>query len=426
MSKPVVLFLAKSFPIIGGVERWMSDLVCGLAYSGLVPVVGLARGLRFHNPAAFLQCHPDLGSVVCLDGSSGAVDERLDAVTSVIKSVSPKVVVPVMLADGLAAAAELKASHRFSIVYPIHELSSGVMSDLRLYGPWIDRIVLVDDNARKFYEHALLGLTERLVRIPCGVPSAPTRSLRWSSRGKLTIGWCGRLQQQQKRIGDLDGLCEALERKNVDFTILVAGASSSGGEALRLLEPRVAKGQVRLLGALSRSDLSTRFYSVIHALLITSEWETGPLVAFEAMMHGVPVVTSNFDGRVLNDALRDGENCLVFPVGDMDAAAARLTELVENPSSAACLIENGTKYAREFRSLEAMCASWSRLLLEVAKMSPLIPERSPQLIRVGESRLARAGVPRWARIALRRLFGRTFVHDFPGQEWPSYSESGES
>ena len=62
-------------------------------------------------------------------------------------------------------------------------------------------------------------------------------------------------------------------------------------------------------------------------VIIFSHWETGPLVAWEAMAHGAVLVTSRYVGSGLEGSLRDGENCLMYPVGDMASAADCLARL---------------------------------------------------------------------------------------------------
>ena len=50
------------------------------------------------------------------------------------------------------------------------------------------------------------------------------------------------------------------------------------------------------------------------ALVVFSEAEAGPIVAWEAMIHGVVPIVSDFIGRAEENVIRD----VVFPVGDVE------------------------------------------------------------------------------------------------------------
>src|SRR5690606_14723887 len=126
--------------------------------------------------------------------------------------------------------------------------------------------------------------------------------------------------QAQKRVRDLPRLVDELERRSVPFELLIAGAGPEQ-EWLRRNLDGAAPGRVRFLGNVPRAELNERFYGRIDAVLITSSWETGPIVAWEAMAAGVPILASRYVGSGLEGGLQDGVNSLMFPVGDMAAAA---------------------------------------------------------------------------------------------------------
>ena len=67
----------------------------------------------------------------------------------------------------------------------------------------------------------------------------------------------------------------------------------------------------------------------LDVLAVPSIWyENTPLVVYSAQAAGTPVVASDVGG--LREAIRDGENGLLFRMGDTQALAAALARLVED------------------------------------------------------------------------------------------------
>jgi glycosyltransferase involved in cell wall biosynthesis len=74
-------------------------------------------------------------------------------------------------------------------------------------------------------------------------------------------------------------------------------------------------------------------------VVISSRWESGPLVLFEALQLGRPVVTTAVGAAP--DVLVDGVNGRLVPVGDADAFAAAVADVLADPVSAAAMGEAG-------------------------------------------------------------------------------------
>ncbi len=66
--------------------------------------------------------------------------------------------------------------------------------------------------------------------------------------------------------------------------------------------------------------------------LFTTNYEGFPNALLEAMAARLPVVTTNFCG--VDELIRDGQNGIIIPVDDADAAAEALRMYVENPERA--------------------------------------------------------------------------------------------
>jgi len=128
------------------------------------------------------------------------------------------------------------------------------------------------------------------------------------------------------------------------------------------------------------------------------------------MLHGCVVVTADFRGRRENGLLRHGENCLVFPVGDMEAAADRLEALASDAALRHRLADRGRRDALREHSREVQGRRWRDLLIHVAE---------------APARTGAAGIPLRlsdkTRELGRRLLRRRFPHQTGRGEWPHYS-----
>jgi hypothetical protein len=156
--------------------------------------------------------------------------------------------------------------------------------------------------------------------------------------------------------------------------------------------------------------------------VITSAWETGPIVAWQAMASGMAVVSSRYVGSGLEGALEHDVTALLFPCGDGAAAAAELARL-RQPQLLERLSRAGYALVAGRYSEEASLAAWRRALDQVMALPPLAaapPEPSP----ASTGRLDRwLGTRRGED--LRRLLGQRFRHGNAGSEWPHSGGVGD-
>jgi hypothetical protein len=202
----------------------------------------------------------------------------------------------------------------------------------------------------------------------------------------------------------------------VPVRIAVAGDGPDDALLRARLAPQEAGGTVRFLGRVPAAEVAERVYRNAQALLVTSSWETGPIVAWEAMARGVCVVSSRYVGSGLEGALVDGENCLLFPVGDVAAGVAaigRLTDAGERERIA----RGGLDLVRSRYSVASSVAAWHEALLGTLASAPAGRRSRPAPVAPA-GRLDRAlGGALGERV--RELLGRRpAAAADPGAEWP--------
>jgi glycosyltransferase involved in cell wall biosynthesis len=112
--------------------------------------------------------------------------------------------------------------------------------------------------------------------------------------------------------------------------LVVAGAGPRT-EALRAM----GTDGITFLGNLDRQEVLPRLYASADAFVFSSVTETLGLVILEAMASGVPVIAAPAGG--VADHLRHGENGLAYPPGDVEAMAAAMVGMVDDPARRAAL-----------------------------------------------------------------------------------------
>lgn len=171
-------------------------------------------------------------------------------------------------------------------------------------------------------------LFEQFPRLP-ELPPAPEGD-------ELVLGFVGQLEPR-KRVRDLlHALAEVPRVRG-----LIVGDGKRRHEVPLLIERLGLQDRVEWAG-LQREVVP--YYGRMHGVVIPSRDEPCPLVAFEAMSVGRPVIASEHGGHpeVLGDA------ALYFPLGDVQALAAQIRRLRDDPELRSKLARSGMDRVRRF------------------------------------------------------------------------------
>lgn len=409
-----LLVVTPSHILEGGVERIVEALALGLPARGIDVVVGLARGLRFHDPDRYRRAYPSLRTVE-LDGTSGSRTGRIEGISRAVGAVDPDVVLVTRLFDAYPALAGLKArGSRVRLAVTIQAYESPYFGDLALFQEYVDLCVTSGRLIAAGAERSGLP-RERIVNIPGGV--APGRHRVDRGAGEpLRLGYVGRLEQPQKRVLDLLGTLDALFRRGVPFTCAVVGGGPEA-ETLRVeLAARPYAHAITLRGWLATDVLYTSVYPRLDVLLHFAAWEGVTIAPREAMAHGVVPVVSRFVGCRGEGVFLDGLRALTFPVGDVEGAAERVARLDADPALRERLAAAAASSQTGAYSHEGALDAWAAALHAVCR-APARAGDSPPLLRRPPGRLERV-LPPAAAERLRRIAGRRFEHESAGAEWP--------
>jgi glycosyltransferase involved in cell wall biosynthesis len=413
-----ILIVAPSAYPLGGVATWIDYIVPGLRKLGWRVTLGLTAGLH-HNVDAYLSDHPMEG-VIRIRNSTGTSEGRVRALCAAITEVRPDIVASVNIVDVYSAVNRLKhgGSLRVRAVMTLHAIEAQYYEQIKHEAASLDAVIATNRLACRLASS--LGWLEsgRIYYAPCGVRLPRALAATPNKRlNPIRIGFVARLDKPQKRIDELLAIVSEMDRQNISYQLVIAGAGPDEGWLRCKLKLNVEQGKVQFLGALSSREVE-ELYETIDTLLITSQWETGPIVAWEAMAHGVVVVTSAYIGSGLEGNLRHGENCLIYPIGNALAAVECIVDAqdVERRSQ---LTSAGIAFVREKMTQERSITYWSQCFEDIKSQPPRPPpmedarcEPAGRLDRLLGTRLGET---------VRRILHRHSVPAEPGHEWPHIS-----
>lgn len=414
--KGSVLFVAPSAYPLGGVAEWLDYLLPGLQSFGWQLELALVAG-GAHDPAAYLKRHP-WHQVRELRNRTGSSEGRVRAMQSLIRAVAPDLVVAVNLVDVYEAIRRVRNAEGAHagprVVMALHGLQADLAAEIASQDDVLDAVITPSRLATALAGR-LCGDPRRAFYAPCGVSMGKLHARAHSSGvPPLRLLYVGRVEQEQKRVFDLPPLLAGLVDRGADATMSIAGQ----GVAMKHLRDRFdslgVSGRVTWLGDIGRISLE-RAYAEHDVLVITSSWETGPLVAWEAMSRGVVVLSSRYLGAAAEQVLVDGVNARLFPVGDIEAAVGAAAELT-SAELRETLAQQAWVSVKNRYSIEVSTLAWNESLFAVLDL----PRRAhPGPMRLGKpsGRLDRVLGVSLAE-TVRQALGISRTHSDPGAAWP--------
>ena len=169
---------------------------------------------------------------------------------------------------------------------------------------------------------------ERVTVLPNAAPPLPSLPSRDEARTRLgldgsVLAFAGRITKQKSLAVALDALARVEE-----VSLLVAGDGPDLPDVRLRAAQLGLEGRVRFLGPLGREKVLELFRAA-DASLLTSSWENFPHTVVEALAVGTPVIATRVGG--VPELVRDEENGLLVPPGDVDAVASAVRRLVGEP-----------------------------------------------------------------------------------------------
>lgn len=196
----------------------------------------------------------------------------------------------------------------------------------------------------------------QILRIANGVDYEKLQGGIRGHNAAVVVGSLGALRPE-KNYGRLIKAFIAADRDHRGLLELVGG----GPERARLAAIADADARVTLLGATpTPADAYARF----DVFALSSDTEQAPISLMEAMAAGLPVVATNV-GEIAD--MVAGENLpFITPLGDDEAYAHALAQLLQNPTARAEIGAANRRKAKDTFSLEQMVSQYRALFASMA------------------------------------------------------------
>ena len=178
--------------------------------------------------------------------------------------------------------------------------------------------------------------------IPNGVDTirfAPERDPRAIARSQLGLPLDARVLISIGRLEREKGFHQAIEMMTQldqpDLHLLIVGRGSDENRLHQLVKRYGVSRQVHFAGFVPNTELPSHLNTADIFVMPTLRDEGFPITIAEAMACGLPIVATNIGG--IPTAIDDGENGLLFPVGDVQALTTQVRRLLDESPLAEAL-----------------------------------------------------------------------------------------
>ncbi len=268
--------------------------------------------------------------------------------TTTIVFSQPSVNIALLAADGLPN--EVILSERLD---PARYVRNRYMPYfVKRWYPTAKRLVFQTDSAMSFFKGEVL---QKSVVIPNPLnPDLPPAY--HGERRKAIVSFC-RITPQKNLKLLIDAYAIVCEQ-HPDYRLEIYGDGEGKAELLDYI-------QMKQLD--SRVDIKT-FDATLHSKILdnamfvsSSDYEGMSNSMLEAMAIGLPTICTDCPAGGARAIIHDHENGLLVPVRDVEALVQAMNEVIENPSFAQKLSENGA-LLREELNVETIAKRWMELL----------------------------------------------------------------
>lgn len=360
----------------GGAERALVNILNNLDRDHFQPHLAL-----FQKEGVFLEeLAPDVPLSEVQSGKGGFLARnwtRSQNIYNLCKKISPAAVmsikwqanavtlltakfrrlgVPIIINEQSAPQASLKSDSRRRLLWPLAKHAYR----------WADKIIAISQGIAQELQHTakLPPNKLRVIHNPLALTVEPLSSvtLTFKKPGVPAILAAGRLTPLKNYPLLLKATAKVLQTQPVDLFILGIGPEKATIEALA--QTLGITPHVHLLGFVSEPQ---NYIHQADIFALTSNHEGFGNVLVEAMSLGVPVISTDcpYGPR---EILQDGKYGLLVPVGDEDALAVAILDLLRNLQKRHELGLLGRKRAEDF-SIEKIIPLYEKVFLELIEKS---------------------------------------------------------
>ena len=333
-----ILQLGKFYPILGGVEKVMYDLLTGLVAKGVQCDMLCAYG----EPGTEMKeiSLGENGKIICtktlLKKYATMISPQM--ITELRRIGSQYDIIHVHHPDPMAALALRLSGYKGKVVLHWHSDIVKQKKLLSFYLPlqrWlINRADLIVGTTPIYIASSphLADVQEKCTFLPIGidaiVPDAQkVAELKHRYEGKKIVFSLGRLVHYK----GYRYLIDAAKYLDDDYVVLIGGSGALRDELQQQIDENGLGHRVELLGRVVDEDL-TAYYGACDVYCLSSimKTEAFAIVQIEAMSCGKPVVSCDIEGSGVPWVNKDGESGIVVATEDGKALASAIRKICED------------------------------------------------------------------------------------------------
>jgi len=158
--------------------------------------------------------------------------------------------------------------------------------------------------------------------------------------------------------------------KYPDAKLTIAGEGPEAVKLLGLAGDLQCTDSVTFIGRVDNTRMPA-LYEEAHIALNTSRVDNMPISILEAMASGVPVVSTDAGG--IPYLVQNGKSAILAPVGNHEALARAMLQILDSPKLYKQLAEEGLKEARKY-DWEQVKGRWFAIYENAASLEPPLNE----------------------------------------------------
>lgn len=332
-----ILQIGKSFPLVGGVEKVMFDIMLGLSEAGVdcdmlcATTKGARPGIIRFNDCGRILCVPTWFKLAATMIAPALVF-RLHKIKKEYD------IIHIHHPDPMACAALFFSGYKGKVVLHWHSDILKQKTLLKFYTPFqkwlIKRADVIVGTTPVYVEESpyLQAVQHKVTAIPIGVPMALpgeeiVMRIRQQYDGKKIILSVGRLVEYK----GYEYLIKAAGYLDDDYVILIGGGGPLKDELQTLINKEGVSGKVKLVGFIPDEELPG-YFGACDLFCLSSVWKTEAfaIVQIEAMSCGKPIVATNIKGSGVSWVNADGISGLNVEPRDEKALAGAISRILSD------------------------------------------------------------------------------------------------
>lgn len=333
-----ILQLGKFYPIQGGVEKVMYDLLTGLAAEGVQ-----CDMLCANEDKGYLEIEVSpINKVFCcktlLKKYATMISPQM---VTMLRQIAPEYdIIHVHHPDPMAALALRLSGYQGKVVLHWHSDIVKQKKLLWLYMPLQDWLVrradLIVGTTPVYIASSphLADVQDKCTFLPIGIDAVkpePEKVAELKRRygGKKIVFSLGRLVHYK----GYRYLIDAARYLSDDYVVLIGGSGALHDELQQQIDDNGLSRRVKLLGRVADEDLPAYYGACdVYCLSSTMKTEAFAIVQIEAMSCGKPVVSCNIEGSGVPWVNKDDYSGLVVETENGEALASAIRRIVEDKS----------------------------------------------------------------------------------------------